>query len=171
MFRIISVLVLVSLFFACSSEPPKIEQRIEKYDTGVVSRTSTLVNGKKEGKMVDYYPNGNLMAERFFSQGLQNGRTAIYYNSGAIKEVQYYNAGQQQGGDTLWYEDGKIQFTVFFNQNKKDGYLRKWGPDGAMIYESKYSMDTLVEVKGQPLSRKTIIERSKSDTLIKPSNQ
>jgi antitoxin component YwqK of YwqJK toxin-antitoxin module len=88
-----------------------------------------------------------------------------------VKEVQYYLNGDQHGGDTLWYEDGKIQFTVFFQHNKKDGYLRKWAPDGSLVFESKYARDTLIEVKGEPISRSAIEARHASDTIIKPSRQ
>jgi hypothetical protein len=34
---------------------------------------------------------------------------------------------------------------------KKDGYLRKWSASGDLIYEARYSMDTLIEVNGQVL--------------------
>jgi hypothetical protein len=75
--------------------------------------------------------------------GAQEGRTAIYYPSGQIKEVQHFIAGKKEGGDTLWYEDGKIQFVTTLKNDKKDGYLRKWNPAGDLIYEAKFSLDTL----------------------------
>lgn len=121
--------------------------------------------------MIDYFPDGKIMAERLFSKGSQEGRTLIYYPSGKIREAQYFHEGSQEQGDTIWYENGKIQFTVFFLNNKKNGYLRKWSEEGDMIFESKYALDTLIEVKGQPISRRSIEERSKSDTLIRPKNQ
>jgi antitoxin component YwqK of YwqJK toxin-antitoxin module len=170
----INPLVSFSLlfFFSCNGEPAnRVEERIERFDNGSISRTVSIVNGKKEGKMTDFYPDGKLMAERWFRQGKQEGRTVIFYPFGAIKEVQYFKDGAQQGGDTLWYESGKIQFTVFFNQNKKDGYLRKWSPEGTIIFESRYAMDTLMEVKGEAISRQSIRERSLSDTLIRLKDQ
>ena len=105
--------------------------------------------------MTDYYNDGKLMAERYFVQGEQQGRTVIYYPGGQIKEVQHFENGKKQGGDTLWYEDGKLQFITTLKDDKKNGYLRKWSPEGDLVYEAKFELDTLVEVKGQPIDRNT----------------
>ncbi|GEM_PF-463913 len=137
---------------ACETKGPKTYERVERFETGQVSRRSNIVKGKIEGKMTDYYNDGKLMAERYFVNGLQEGQTFIYYPSGNVKEVQYFMEGKKQGGDTLWYEDGKIQFVTTLKDDKKDGYLRKWNPSGELIYEAKYSLDTLLEVNGQKIS-------------------
>lgn len=149
-----SSLLLFLLLAVCACENNTYE-RIERYETGQISRRSNIVNGLKEGKMTDYYNDGKLMAERFFVHGNQEGRTTIYYPSGQIKEVQHFQNGQKQGGDTLYYEDGKVQFLTTLKDDKKNGFLRKWDPNGELIYEAKYAMDTLIEVKGQPINRNT----------------
>jgi antitoxin component YwqK of YwqJK toxin-antitoxin module len=129
-------------------------ERIEHFETGAVSRRVALVDGKKEGKMIDFYPNGQLMAERWFKNDRQTGRTVLYYPGGQIKEVQYYNdTGLKQGGDTLWYEDGRLQFATIFDQGLKHGYLRKWSTDGSLVFEARYAHDTLIEVKGKQVLR------------------
>lgn len=151
----LALLLFLGALLACNQSAPATYERVERYENGQISRRSNLVNGLKEGKMTDYYNDGKLMAERYFEHGQQKGRTLIYYPNGQIKEVQYYEAGKKQNGDTLWYEDGKIQFVTAFKDDKKNGYLRKWDPSGQLIYESKYSMDTLVEVKGQAIDRKS----------------
>jgi antitoxin component YwqK of YwqJK toxin-antitoxin module len=132
---------------------PKASERVERFETGAVSRRTPLLNGKKEGKMTDYYPDGKLMAERQFANDKQVGRTVIYYPNGLLKEVQHYTDGLKQGGDTIWYENGQVQFLTTLEQNQKHGYLRKWSPEGKLIYEAKYDHDTLVEVMGKPLDR------------------
>ncbi|MFN0174568.1 MAG: toxin-antitoxin system YwqK family antitoxin [Saprospiraceae bacterium] len=149
-FRILFFALLPTM--ACETKDPKTYERVEHYETGQVSRRFNIVNGKIEGKMTDYYNDGKLMAERYFVNGAQEGRTVIYYPSGQIKEVQYFELGKKQGGDTLWYEDGNIQFVTTLKNDKKDGYLRKWNPSGDLIFEAKYSLDTLIEVKGQKIS-------------------
>ncbi|MFN0037429.1 MAG: toxin-antitoxin system YwqK family antitoxin [Saprospiraceae bacterium] len=150
---------------ACETPTPKNQERVERFENGQVSRRAQMVDGKKEGKMTDYYNDGKLMAERYFTNGEQHGRTAIYYPSGQLKEVQYFVEGKRQGGDTLWYEDGKIQFVTTLKDNKKHGYLRKWSPTGELVYEAKYDMDTLTEVKGQPIDRNT--SAAKPSQLLK----
>lgn len=137
--------------FACQNPAPNTTERLEYYETGEVYRRAKLVDGKLEGCMTDYYKDGKVLSERYFERGLQQGRTVFYYPNGQMKEVQYFEAGKKERGDTLWYENGNIQFVTTLKDDKKDGYLRKWDDAGALIYEAKYSMDTLIEVKGQPI--------------------
>lgn len=139
-------------FYACqSANSNQPVERVEKYGTGSVSRRYQEIDGKKEGKMTDYFPDGRLKAERWFQNDQQTGRTVIYFPGGQIREVQYYQDGKKEGGDSLFYENGKLEFVVEYHQEKKHGYMRKWTPDGALIIEARYSMDSLVEVKGKPV--------------------
>jgi len=141
---------LILLVFACNQAQEPVE-KLQNYDTGNISRRHSEINGKKEGKMTEYYPEGPIKTERFFKDGKEEGRTVIYYPDGKIKETQYYADGLKQGGDTIWYEDGQIQFVLEFDKGKKNGYLRKWAPDNSLTFEAKYEMDSLVEVKGKPV--------------------
>lgn len=145
---------------ACKDAPkeentatPQTYERVENYGTGETSRRFNIVNGKKEGKMTDYFPTGEIMAERWFADNQQEGKTTIFFKSGAVKEVQYYQGGKKFRGDTLFYENGKIEFATDFKEGKKNGYLRKWSPEGALVYEARFEMDSLVEVKGQKLAK------------------
>jgi len=164
-------LVLLASLTACETPQTDNYERIERLESGAIARRVQIVNGKKEGKMTDYYPDGKLMAERWFKNGMQEGKAVVYYPGGQVKEVQFYKGGMQFGGDTIWYENGKIQFAVTLENDKKNGYLRKWSTDGALVFECRYANDTLVEVKGKPISHESLQERYSGDTLIQPSNQ
>ena len=141
---------ILLIMSGCKSEPDKTEV-VQNYGTGEISRRYFLVDGKKEGLMTDYYPDGSLKGERWFRNDTQVNKTTLYYPGGEVKEVQYYLDGKIHGGDTVFYEDGSPQFVLNFDRGVKDGYVRKWGRDGSLIYEAKYSHDTLVEVKGQEI--------------------
>ncbi|MCC7506628.1 MAG: hypothetical protein IT259_15090, partial [Saprospiraceae bacterium] len=62
-----------------------------------------------------------------------------------------YQNGKKEGGDSLFYENGRLEFAVEYHPEKKHGYMRKWGPDGKLVIEAKYNLDSLVEVKGEPV--------------------
>jgi antitoxin component YwqK of YwqJK toxin-antitoxin module len=147
---------LVPLFLfcivACTAKAPN--ERVEYFDTGQPKSRVNLVNGKKEGKMIDYYPGGKIRAEREFQADVQMGKTVFYYPDGQVQEVQYYRNGAREKGDSIWYPGRALQFAVTMQAGKKNGYLRKWDESGNLIYEAKYSMDTLIEVNGEPLSVK-----------------
>lgn len=137
------------LISRCTTDTNHLVEKVQYYGTGEVSRRFTEINGKKEGKMLDYYPDGRLKGERFFKNDQQVGRTVLYYPGGKIKETQHYANGLKQGGDTVWYENGQAQFALSYHEGKKHGYLRKWTPEGVLAFEAKYQLDTLVEVKGE----------------------
>lgn len=169
---ILFALVLL-LFQACTQQPktpvsqtPQPVEKLEYFETGNIQRRYTEVNGKKEGKMIDYYPDGTLLGERWFTDDKQIGRTNVYYKSGRLKEVQYYENGLKQGGDTLWYEDGKIEFATTFLNGKKNGVLRKWSPDGKIVFEASYNQDTLSEIQGKKLEKKYSVGKG----IRKPAN-
>lgn len=124
-------------------------ERIERLENGAIARRVQIVNGKKEGKMTDYYPDGKLRGERLFQNDRQVGRTALYHPDGQLMEVQYYVDGLREGGDTIWYPNGQVQFTSWFKNGKKNGYLRKWSPEGKTIFEALYEMDSVLEIKGE----------------------
>ena len=150
-----SLILYLMVMISCHKGPVTVEV-IQNYGTGETSRKYTTVDGKKEGLMIDYYPDGSLKGERWFKDDVQVGKTTLYHRSGGIKEVQYYQNGKIHGGDTLFYEDGTPEMLVTFHEGLKDGYVRKWNKEGVMIYEAKYQMEKLVEVKGQPILHDSI---------------
>lgn len=149
--------LIVFLPGGCKSgpDPDKPVEKIQYYGTGEVSRRFFEVNGKKEGEMKDFYPNGSLKAIRLFENDIQIGRTVIYYPGGQIKETQYYADGMKEGSDTVFYESGQPQLMLNFHEDKQHGYVRKWSPEGELIFEARYEMDSLVEVKGEAVRRGT----------------
>lgn len=149
-------LTVLLLAAACNSpaesptpDTPQRQEKIETYGTGAVSRRYQLVDGKIEGVMTDYFPDGRIKAERRFKNGKQTGRTVLYHPGGAIREVQYYENGLKEGGDTLFYENGQPEFLVHFQRGLKNGPLQKFSPEGALVFEARYRLDTLEEVRGK----------------------
>ncbi len=162
--RLLPFVLIFLSGYACENTASQNYERIERLETGAIARRVQIVNGKKEGKMTDYYPDGKLRGERLFQNDHQVGRTVLYYPGGQIMEVQYYANGLKEGGDTIWYENGQVQFTSNFEAGKKKGYLRKWSPEGNMIFEARYEMDSLVEVKGQRIRLEESVAGDSSET-------
>lgn len=150
--RLLLAVGLISLFMCCKSSTREVEV-VQYYPSGEVLRTHTEVNGLKEGKMTEFNKDGSLRYERYFEKDLQVGRSVYYLDGNTIKEVQHHVAGQKQGIDSLFYPDGSLQSTREYAQGKLNGYLRKWDAAGTLIYEARFSNDSLVEVKGELIDR------------------
>lgn len=158
--KMILASLLITYFIACKhpestnqAQAPNAEEIIENYGDGTKSRSFTRVNGQIEGKMTDFYIDGKIKAERHFKDGVQIGKTTLYFPSGAIKEVQYYENGLKNGGDTVFYENGQPEFALEYKDEKRNGFLRKWTDEGVLVYEARFEMDSLVEVKGEKLKK------------------
>ncbi len=149
-----AVILAVFCFTNCQPSAGKAKEVVQHFASGEVSRRHLEVDGKKEGLMTEYYLDGKLRSERNFKHDKQTGQAVFYHQSGQIMEVQYFDENaMKQGGDSTFYENGQLQMLLNFKDNKKHGYLRKWAPDGGLVYEARYEMDTLVEVKGQVLKK------------------
>lgn len=150
----IFVFVLILLVqWSCKSETSQLVKKEMRYVSGELLSVHYELNGLKEGRYTEFYPDGQVKSERQFTNDQETGKTIVYHPGGVVKEVQYYKNGLKEGGDTMFYENGAPQFALSFSHGKKDGYLRKWTPEGGLTFEAKYAMDSLVEVKGQPTGR------------------
>ena len=155
----IYTLILISVVaFFCSCKP-KPQEKFLYYASGEVSRKHTEIDGKKEGKMTEYYKDGKVKSERMFENDVEVGTSVFFYQTGTVKERIYLDGGKLNGGDTTFYEDGKPQFMRNWNNGVLDGYIRKWDENGNMTYEARYANDKLVEVKGQSVHPDSLIAK------------
>lgn len=144
--------ISITLLICCTSDSNKPVEVAQRYGTGEISRRYTEIAGKKEGAMTDYFPDGKIKATRLFQNDKQTGRTVIYYPNGTIQETQYYSDGVKNGGDTLFHENGLPRLAIQFRNGSKNGFVHTWDLEGKLIFEAKYEMDSLIEVKGKRLA-------------------
>lgn len=109
---------------------------IKNKDTTLIEKGRILDN-KKQGEWLYYYPNGNLCKKENFKDGKQTGTFTLYYIDGSImdyREHYYYKEGKSsfyypngQLESEVVYKDGKpiIEESKFYNEsgNQKNGSL------------------------------------------------
>lgn len=144
-----SISILLTVFIACKEEK---SEKIYHYPNGETYKVQ-MINGKKQGEMIEYYQTGEIKSKSQFINDVQTGRMVRYFKNGAIREVQYFEGNKQQNGDTTFYENGNLQFIVEYTDGIKNGYVKKYDSTGTMYFNAKYRMDTLIEVKGVPLQK------------------
>lgn len=143
---------MIISFFACQQQKQQHVVQAQKqyiyFENGSIRREFTVINGKREGLMIDFYPDGKRKMERMMHNDIQVGKTIIFFEDGVkVREVQYYDQnGNREKGDTLWYSNGKIEFIAQFANNKKNGTLEKYDSIGSLIYSASFKDDVLVEV-------------------------
>jgi antitoxin component YwqK of YwqJK toxin-antitoxin module len=137
---------------ACKPQDSKNSAKAEKqyiyYENGAIRREFNVIDGKREGLVIDFYPSGKRKIECMMLHDKQVGKTTVYFEDGiTIREVQYYDQkGNRERGDTIWYANGNIEFIAQFANNKKNGALEKYDTTGILIYSALFKDDNLVKV-------------------------
>ena len=144
------IAILILLVISCKEEKT---EKIVKYPNGTYSKRIPMVNGKKNGEMLEYFPAGELKSTSQFIDDRKTGKTVYYYKSGKVRERQFFQNDKLQKGDTTFYINGNIESIVEYTNGVKNGYVKKFDSTGLMYFNSKYKMDTLVEVNGVVLQR------------------
>jgi antitoxin component YwqK of YwqJK toxin-antitoxin module len=79
------------------------------YPNKQVKLEGNTYNGKREGRWVSFFENGNPWSEVYFENGMRNGSTTVWYPSG-IKYYEGFYTNDQPSGHWIFYsEEGKVE--------------------------------------------------------------
>jgi antitoxin component YwqK of YwqJK toxin-antitoxin module len=99
---------------------------ISKNDLNIVDGKYLLKNANSPftGKLVTYYPKGQIESLSHVDKGIKAGKIKIFYDSGKKLSILYENANHVNYGKIkTWHENGKLSFKGYF----ADGKLYKSG--------------------------------------------
>lgn len=75
-------------------------------DSGNPAEILMLENGKKNGKLLKYFPDGQLMTESYYKDGQPDGSFIHYHPNGKVQIQGVYYNGRQAGEWKYFDEDG-----------------------------------------------------------------
>ena len=79
--------------------------------------------GKKYGKQIAYWPNGNKRFEFTAVKDAYEGEMKEWDINGHLFHLAHYVNGQEEGVQKLWYENGKIRANYVILNGKRYGLL------------------------------------------------
>ncbi|MEI6189129.1 MAG: toxin-antitoxin system YwqK family antitoxin [Chitinophagia bacterium] len=79
--------------------------------------------GKKEGKHIGFWENGNPKFEYHFSEGELQGITNEWYENGRPYKVMHYQKGYEAGSQKMWWENGVIRANYVVKQGRRYGLI------------------------------------------------
>jgi len=83
----------------------------------------SYLDGKKNGKQIAYWPNGNKRFEfRAVNDGYE-GEMKEWSEDGKLFHLANFKNGQEDGVQKLWYENGKIRANYVIINGKRYGLL------------------------------------------------
>lgn len=97
----------------------------------------------KEGKYKEYYKNGVLKIESFYTKNELTGVWKQYYETGEKEWEVEYTGGYKQGVYKQYYKNKKLKTLGFHDFDLKSGEEKRYDSDGNETYNLKYKKGVL----------------------------
>lgn len=98
-------------------------------------------DGKLEGEVKEYFPNGQLRVHWVLVAGKPEGLFQRWYDNGQLAEKGQKHNGQKEGVWRTWRKDGSRISERSWKDGKRDGLWRSWGADGQLTSRMSYQND------------------------------
>ena len=79
--------------------------------------------GKKTGKHIGFWENGNTKFEFYFLKGEHNGIAKEWYNNGKLYRAFHYANGYEEGSQKMWWENGTIRANYVVKNGRRYGLV------------------------------------------------
>jgi len=97
-----------------------------------------LLKGKRDGKWVSYYDNGQKKAEENYKDGVEFGIEFMWYENGQKWFEGNMKDGKLDGLASRWYENGQKKSEITFKDGVIDGLASQWYENGQKKLEVIY---------------------------------
>ena len=108
------------------------------YDSDTM-RLEYFVDGKLDGKRIEYFPGSKPRREVHYKDGIFHGPFIVYNLEGNILQELHYKEGKKDGNWKYYYEDGSLLRTENWSEDVKVGEQKVFFIQGHM--QSKESYD------------------------------
>jgi antitoxin component YwqK of YwqJK toxin-antitoxin module len=118
----------------------------DKLYTGTVSDSSNMileyqvVEGKKNGKFIVYYPDGTLAQSGYVIDNKNVGEWKYFYTNGELECKGKFINDAPQGEWVFYYPDGTLKSTGVFKEGQRHGLWFEYNDNGKLklIYIFRY---------------------------------
>lgn len=90
------------------------------------------INGKQEGKEIEYYQNGFVHRICYYSNGKLNGDFTSFHENGEVEEVSTYVNGKKQGCSMYWNDQGVFTEYEEYKDDSLHGCHLSWYDNGQL---------------------------------------
>ncbi|MFP4024779.1 MAG: toxin-antitoxin system YwqK family antitoxin [Thiohalospira sp.] len=104
----------------------------------LISEGIVQLDGKREGKWIDYYPEGKKRAEGYYNNGEKTGNWKFYFPNGRIQQTGSYINGKLSGSWKWYYSNGNLRKEEFYIYGLPDGESIEYSDTGSIIGKGNY---------------------------------
>ena len=112
-------------------------------DGKTVATVKNYKNGVLEGKVFEYYENGNKKLEATYKNGVLNGVLKKYSINGTLLSSAHYANSQLDGLYKEYFVTGTPKIEIEYYNGKKEGYSKEYFSSGILKHEYNYSQGKL----------------------------
>jgi antitoxin component YwqK of YwqJK toxin-antitoxin module len=105
---------------------------------GIKERSGIVMQGKEHGKWFYWNEKGNLLTERFYQYGVKDSTETWYYPTGQPMILRRYTNGLENGVFSGWFENGRKQFEGNARNGEVIRYI-EWDINGKALKIHKIS--------------------------------
>jgi len=96
--------------------------KYEHYRRNSLIEKGTYKEGRRNGKFLEYYSDGDVKSEKIFSNGKLNGTLKTYFTNGKLESKKGYKGGVEHGAEQRWHwETGKLIVDANYVNGRPDG--------------------------------------------------
>lgn len=102
-----------------------LEEGIQKkwYPNKQIASIRDYHTGKKIGKHIGYWENGQTQFEFYFEDGEYHGIAKEWYQNGQAYRTFHYEHGYEQGSQKMWWENGIIRANYVVKNGRRYGLV------------------------------------------------
>jgi len=109
------------------------------YDQNNVKEFSiALVDGKRNGTVTYYYPNGNVKETGVFINDEKAEQWLRWDEAGNKIAAAFYKEGKKDGTWMIWDANGTKRYEMYYSMDKKVGKWSMWDEKGNLTSEKEY---------------------------------
>ena len=90
---------------------------IQFYSNYTVRSTERLTNNARNGRVIFYFPNGNIQVEANFVDGQEDGPYIVYHDNGIPFYQGNYEHGKRTGIWEFYDKEGNLNHTIDYSKN------------------------------------------------------
>lgn len=111
------------------------------YPGGVIAQKFGVVNGKKEGESITFFPDGQKKFSESYRDNRLHGEVCRWVQENGYQQVAQlrYEKGKLQGEQRKWYTTGELHKLMQMEMGKEEGLQQAFRKNGALYanYEAK----------------------------------
>jgi len=114
---------------------------VNYYDDSTLKEKFGILNGKKQNKAIQWFPDGHLKNVANYHKGKLQGEKKVWTSDAThILIAQYnYDKGKPHGKQKKWYPTGELYKIINLSRGKEEGLQRAYRKNGVLYanYEAR----------------------------------